>query len=134
MLKSKYDGKCKDCGAEHKIGDLIEQNSNDHWCKNGKNCQGAMELEGSPKGIDFEKLMKEKEPTPEELLSIARELNHQDSRGLGKDAITEIYNEAAHAAISQLIRQAAINNIMDKAGIKHPGRVAFTESVLRRMS
>ena len=134
-MKSKFgDGKCKDCHTKIDIGTEINKNRNNNWCPHGENCKGAIQLEGSPKGIDFEKLMKEKEPTPEDLLSIARELTKQDSSELDEDTIKEIYNEAAHAAISQLIRQAAINNIMDKAGIKHPGRVAFTESVLRRMS
>ena len=44
---SKFDGKCKDCGTVHKIGDQIEKNANEHWCINGKNCQGTMQTQGS---------------------------------------------------------------------------------------
>ena len=51
-LVSKYDGKCKDCGTEYKVGDLIDtngvkgDNGKDHWCPAGKNCRGAMTASG----------------------------------------------------------------------------------------
>jgi len=35
---SKFDGKCKDCGVQHKAGVNIAKNSNDNWCKNGLKC------------------------------------------------------------------------------------------------
>ena len=38
---SKYDGKCKDCGTEHKQGETIGKNGNDNWCKNGMDCKAA---------------------------------------------------------------------------------------------
>ena len=46
-MQSKYAGKCKDCGSEHAIGDEIDRNNNDNWCRNGRNCQGAMQLQGT---------------------------------------------------------------------------------------
>ncbi len=37
-MQSKFNSKCKDCGTEHKVGDLIDTNINGSWCKLGKNC------------------------------------------------------------------------------------------------
>ena len=44
---SKFAGKCKDCGSTHGIGDQIEKNNNGNYCRNGKNCQGAMQTQGT---------------------------------------------------------------------------------------
>jgi len=38
---SKFDGKCKDCGIEHKQGETIDRNASYNWCKNGMNCTGV---------------------------------------------------------------------------------------------
>lgn len=61
-ITSQYDNKCKDCGTEYKKGDKIDTNGNespnkmgemkDHWCKNGKNCQGAMQLGSHPATLE----------------------------------------------------------------------------------
>jgi hypothetical protein len=57
-IKSNRDGQCYDCGVEWKEGDMIDANGHktklgkDYWCKNGKNCQGVMTLQGSPNASD----------------------------------------------------------------------------------
>jgi len=83
-IKSQYVNKCKDCGKEYQVGDQIDTNGNksanqkgemkDHWCIDGKNCQGVMTVTGKAQvqyittGIDFKKMMdKPQEPTVKEL-------------------------------------------------------------------
>lgn len=52
-IKSNRDGSCYDCGKPWKEGDEIDSNGHktkagkDYWCKDGKNCQGAMQMTGS---------------------------------------------------------------------------------------
>jgi len=51
-MESKYDGVCKDCGATHKIGDEIDKNANDHWCKDWDHCQGAKGSDSQSKEVE----------------------------------------------------------------------------------
>jgi hypothetical protein len=44
---SKYEGKCKDCGKVIAIGTQIERNNAEHYCPDGKNCQGTMQVQGT---------------------------------------------------------------------------------------
>lgn len=56
-IPSQYPGTCKDCGSKYEKGDMIDMNGNEspntkgeikpHWCKDGKNCQGAQKFSGS---------------------------------------------------------------------------------------
>lgn len=76
-LKSKYDGACKDCGKPHLKGDTIDMNNNEHWCIDGKNCQGAMQLEGSPK------------PTPTSKPAKAVPVNDENSFEFARKCVIE---------------------------------------------
>jgi len=64
-IPSQYPGTCKDCGKSYAKGDQIETNGKEspnqkgeikaHWCKDGKNCQGAQQFNIKP--VDVEKLV-----------------------------------------------------------------------------
>ena len=57
-IESQYANKCKDCGLKYEKGDMIDTNGNEslnkngemkpHWCKEGANCKGKMQLQGTP--------------------------------------------------------------------------------------
>jgi len=61
-IASRYSGKCKDCGKVYVQGDQIDMNGNEspnskgetkpHWCPDGENCQGAMDLTGGTNPSD----------------------------------------------------------------------------------
>lgn len=56
-IKSQFSGKCKDCGKAYNTGDEIDTNGKEspnkngemkaHWCPDGENCKGNMQLQGS---------------------------------------------------------------------------------------
>lgn len=139
-LSSKYDGKCKDCGTTHVIGDAIDQNNNGHWCKNGTNCQGAIEMSSTtPKSYPDKPATSE--PTPEELINTAKSLLklHPDKidpdkiDGAIDEYVERIHSIATRQAIIQLIRTAAINKVMDTAKIQHPSRMAYIHEVMEEI-
>lgn len=143
-IESKRDGECYDCGTTWKAGENISANGHktkagkDYWCKNGANCQGNMQLSTPELNETRQAPTKNREiintePTPEELLQTARDLNEQDKEKIDEGEITRIYNKAAHAAIIYLIKKASIENIQNKAGVKHPSRVAFTHEVMESL-
>lgn len=70
-IQSQFASKCYDCGKSYKIGDQIDTNGNksskgkDHWCIDGKNCQGVMSTQGSPRPAE-----KPQDPKPDVLLAL----------------------------------------------------------------
>lgn len=76
-IKSQYKNKCKDCGTEYQIGDMIDTNGKqspnksgemkDHWCKNGKNCQGTQQGQFTSGPDPNMVCIHDKEPTTAEL-------------------------------------------------------------------
>jgi len=147
-IKSQYAAKCKDCGTKYDVGDLIEVNGNaspnkmgemkDHWCKYGKNCQGVMQLQGSPQmhqrpssqsstGND---VPVSKDPTSREFLELGIQLliDDEDVRTKTIDTLTM---EVKQKMAEYLIKRSVIETAMDKLGLQHPGRRAFIEDVLK---
>lgn len=134
-IASKYAGKCYDCGTEYKVGDQIStngkksKNGKDHWCPNGTNCQGKMQLEGSIKPTNDPIT----EPTSEQLLAVAKDLLNGDRDNTVENIdefVKRVHNLTLVATAKKLIQKAAIDTAMDIAEIKHPSRVAFTHEVM----
>ena len=149
---SQFKSTCKDCGMDYDIGDYIDANGEEspnkkgeikaHWCRYGKECQGT-----TTKGIDFSKMQRpvqgtahplnpqsptDIETSPEELLALGKKLLGQillDAEV--DDFIQRHYKRATKVAATILIEKAAIDTVMNDAGIKHPGRVAFTAEVMQ---
>ena len=72
---------------------------------------------------------KEKEPTPEDLMRMVENANLFSS-----EIFTKIIDEATEASMRLSLQKAAIEKVMNKAGIKHPSRVSFMTEVMRRLS
>lgn len=165
-IKSQFASKCKDCGLEYEVGDEIDLNGNkspnkkgemkDHWCRDGKNCQGVMQLQGgsNPSDTDTYQVVTElkettnpvqrkaevqaalnqaefqvnKEPTPGEILAFVR-----NEAELVDETVNRLYIEAKQKTLITLIQKAGIEDIMNKVGIQHPSRVSFMTEVMRRL-
>jgi hypothetical protein len=139
-LTSKYDSRCKDCGVEYKAGESIDTNGNkspnnqgvmkDHWCKMGKNCQGAMQLSTTPTRKAGEQMTNiSKDPTPEQFLELGRML----LSGTPADAdnmISKLTSETEIMIAQYAIKRSVIEEAMNKLGLKHPSRIAFIKDVL----
>ena len=47
-MKSRFDGKCKDCGETNAQGEEINKNKNGNWCKHGMSCPGSSSTPSAP--------------------------------------------------------------------------------------
>ena len=118
-FKSKYEGKCKDCGKQHTIGDMIEKNNNEHWCKDGKYCMGAMQMSNTPsdsiKNRKSPDIIKDSFILPEEKLEVK-----QLTINISEEKLEEIYIKVDNLIAEMLpIYNRIIKNLVD-AGIKEP--------------
>jgi len=74
-IAASYPGSCKDCGTSYAMGDQIDTNGKEslnkngvmkpHWCKNGRNCQGTMQISSTTASAPTEQV--QKGPSAEEL-------------------------------------------------------------------
>lgn len=141
---SRYDGKCKDCGTPYLAGENIDTNGNkspnktgemkDHWCKNGKNCQGAMTLKTSSATTTGNDLPKGKDPTPEQYLELGSKLIDICYRGSADDRdkfIKGLIGNVTMDLAKLLIKRSVIEETMNELGLQHPSRIAFIKDVLR---
>ena len=139
-IKSQYSGKCKDCGTSYNIGEEIDTNGNkspnktgemkDHWCKMGKNCQGLMQFT-TPRTDEIVPPVS-KDPTPEQFLvlgeSMLTDIEDPDTRA---NYTQGVIDRTQKKVAEVLIQRSVIEKAMNELGLKHPGRVSFTEEVLK---
>ena len=160
-IPAKYQGSCKDCGTTHAIGDMIDKNGKGspnkmgeimaHWCKNGKNCQGAQKFQGESKGIDFSKMARpvqgtahplgtstgsdlpvSKDPTPEQFLELGKAmLTGEASDDTKINYINVLVARTNKRIAEELIKRSVIEKVMNDLGLQHPGRRGFIEDVLK---
>ena len=137
---SRYAGKCKDCGTSYEIGDMIDTNGSEslnqkgemkaHWCKNGTNCQGAMQLSSATStGHD---MPVPKDPTPEQFLELGIKLMSDLLSGDSKsEYVNNLIQQTEYKISDELIKRSVIEKAMNDLGLKHPGRLGFIKDVLR---
>ena len=109
----------------------FDQNTQKPYCKN--------KIPEEPKkGIDFSKMagantpIPAKEPTPEDYLKLARMLASDSATIKDIELVIADVSDATKSMIAiYAIKRSVIEDTMDTLGIKHPGRVAFTEGVLK---
>lgn len=127
-MQSKYNGKCKDCGKPHKIGDEINKNNNDVWCRDGKSCQGAMQLQGNPNTSDAN-IIHAPVPTPQfnsepDLSTITQAFLAQlggDVKDTALNAIKE-GNRNGEFAVAFYI---GVRQVCESAGISNPQAIGM---------
>ena len=138
-----YPGFCKDCGKSYALGDTIDGNGNQspnkkgemksHWCKNGKNCQGVMQLQGSMSQTSTgHDLPVSKDPTPEQFLELGKAmLTGEASDDTKINYINVLVARTNKRIAEELIKRSVIEKVMNDLGLQHPGRRGFIEDVLK---
>jgi len=145
-IPSQWPGTCKDCGATHAVGDMIDKNGKsspnkdglikDHWCKNGKNCQGAQKVDGSvildnPATLENRPPSNITDPTPEQFLELGIKMLEGGSEEDKQFAVERLTKEIRGRISKVLIQRSVIEQVMHDLGLQHPGRRGFVEDVLR---